>query len=106
MVPTISRPTRVVHTSATLIDNIYVKTKFVDSYFSGILTADISDHFPIFVFINSKQHTTNKNVNVEYRQIDDNAINNIKAMLMATDWANMFSMDVHQQFNKNVDVIH
>ena len=43
---------------------------------------------------------------MEYRKIDDNAINNIKTMLMATDWADMFSMDVHQQFKKIVDVIH
>ena len=60
----------------------------------------------IFVLVGSKQHTTNQNVNVEYRKIDDNAINNIKAMLMATYWSDMFSMDVQQQFKKIVDVIH
>ena len=87
-----------------MIDNLYVK--FLDNYLSGILTADISDHFPIFVLVGSKHHTTTKDVNVECRKIDDKAINNIKAMLMATDWADMLRMDAHQQCKKIVDVIH
>ena len=47
-IPTItkSKPTRITHTSATLIDNIYVRhtTPFVHS---GILFSDIYDHLPI-----------------------------------------------------------
>ena len=34
--PTISRPTRVVDISVTLIDSLYVKTKVLDNYFSDI----------------------------------------------------------------------
>ena len=44
--PTISKPSRVAQTSATLIDNIFVNNPL--STFSGILYCDYSDHFPIF----------------------------------------------------------
>ncbi len=55
MVPTVTRPTRVTHSSATLIDNLYVMSKQLDQIASGIITLDISDHFPIFVLIGRKQ---------------------------------------------------
>ena len=50
-VPTITKPTRVTHTSATLIDNIYVKINNTYHIESGVVMTDISDHFPIFSFI-------------------------------------------------------
>ena len=55
LVPTIIRPTRITSESATLIDNIYVSGNRLEHLRSGILVADISDHFPIFV-------STGKNV--------------------------------------------
>ena len=48
--PTITRPTRITSESATLIDTIYVSGNRLEYLRSGILVADISDHFPIFVF--------------------------------------------------------
>ena len=51
-IPTITRPTRITHASATLIDNIYVKCKQVgNNTVSCILTVDISDHFPVLLFL-------------------------------------------------------
>ncbi len=44
LVPTITRPTRVTHQSATLIDNIYASIKANDKVHSGIIRTDISDH--------------------------------------------------------------
>ncbi|KAK2164691.1 hypothetical protein LSH36_60g03011 [Paralvinella palmiformis] len=43
---TITKPTRIPYTSTTLIDNIYVSTKFQPHVHSAILTVDISDHLP------------------------------------------------------------
>ena len=51
LVPTITRPTRITHETATLIDNLYVSGKSIVNLHSGILVADISDHFPVLVFI-------------------------------------------------------
>ena len=47
--PTISLPTRITPTSATIIDNIFT-TDFYRPISSGLLVTDISDHLPIFCF--------------------------------------------------------
>ena len=44
--PVIHHPTRVTVNSATLIDNVF--TNNIESICSGIIFADISDHFPIY----------------------------------------------------------
>ena len=44
LVPTITRPTRITKSSATLIDNILVSQSLCGNYESGILIDDISDH--------------------------------------------------------------
>ena len=55
-IPLITRPTRVTHTSATLIDNIY-SNQILDRDHSvnGIMMTDISDHYPIFHIANYVQ---------------------------------------------------
>ena len=47
ILPTITKPTRITHSSAMLIDNIYVKCDLYQYIHSLILFSDISDHFPI-----------------------------------------------------------
>ena len=47
--PMINRPTRVSCHSATLIDNIFFNGPICDNQLSGILYADISAHFPVFI---------------------------------------------------------
>ena len=47
--PLISHPTRITNRSATLIDNIFTNNHDnLNCSLSGILVADVSDHFPIF----------------------------------------------------------
>ena len=55
-IPLITRPTRVNHTSATLIDNIY-SNQILDRDHSvnGIIMTDISDLYPIFHIANYDQ---------------------------------------------------
>jgi len=51
--PTIRNPTRIIETTATLIDNIF--TNCIRNNFStAILCSDISDHFPVTVRIELK----------------------------------------------------
>ena len=47
--PTVSKPTRIQNQSATLIDNIYLKTRRHSPTQSIIIQTDISDHFPIIL---------------------------------------------------------
>ena len=86
--PTISKPTRVTDTSATLIDNIFISTPAL--YTSGIFTNDISDHFPIFIIINNYFQQPDSllpgNRTIKYRSINDNTIAVMREMLMNHDF--------------------
>ena len=48
--PTITKPTRITHCTATLIDNIYIKTSKQIKLASGIILSNISDHLPVLLF--------------------------------------------------------
>ena len=100
-IPTIIRPTRT-HAFATLIDNIYVKCKQLgNNLVSCILTADISDRFPVLLFLNNKTAKTNMKSTFSFRKIDNESTNSIKRLLHATDWSIMHSQCVDEQFLSN-----
>ena len=65
---------------------------------SGILTIDISDHFPVFVFFGKKQVARGKTVTFQCRRISEEATNNIKILLRATDWSMLMHLPVDEQF--------
>ena len=46
LVPTITRPTRITHCTATLIDNILVDQRYCEAYKSAVVIENISDHLP------------------------------------------------------------
>ena len=48
MIPTVTRPTRIAGTSATLIDNVFINT-LEYKYSSSVICDDLSDHFPVYV---------------------------------------------------------
>ena len=48
LVPAINKPTRVSGNNVTIIDHISTNHFLNNDIHSGIITADISDHFPIF----------------------------------------------------------
>jgi len=87
MVPTILRPTRITHTSATLIDNLYVRINKLDETLSGILCIDSSDHLPIFIYMGSKTKRKPKPLTFKFRKLDENAFKNIKTLLCVADWS-------------------
>ena len=90
LVPTIIRPTRITSESATLIDNIYVSGNRLEHLRSGILVADISDHFPIFVSTGKNvRHCKPKNNTNSYRKLDTTAIDRINTLLLAMDWSSL-----------------
>ena len=47
LIPTITIPTRIKDYSATLIDNVFVSSKYIQWTFSNILVNLASDHFPV-----------------------------------------------------------
>ena len=56
--PSISKPTRITNSSATLIDNIFMNNPLFSN--AGLLDVDISDHFLIFAILNKFSYVQNK----------------------------------------------
>ena len=58
VLPIITKPTRLTDHTATLRDHIY--TNSLQNFTAGILTVDITDHFPIFCLIKTPPRNKNK----------------------------------------------
>ena len=98
MVPTITKPTRITHTSATLIDNIYVRHNGnVASICSGIIPYNISDHFPVFAFMGLSKHKTKSRQPLKFQQrlLDENALAEIRHFLSVIDWSYFHDLEVN-----------
>ncbi len=67
LIPTITRPTRITHSTATLIDNLYISNNcHISRLNSKILISDISDHFPIMIGI--VREVKKKAENLEFKK--------------------------------------
>ena len=101
-IPTITKPTRITHSSATIIDNIYVKGNNNFKMISGILTCNISDHLPIFTFTTrKKKHQDRAPLKFKCRSLSEPNINNIINFLTNNNWDvldNMTSEDGYNYF--------
>ena len=85
LLPTMTKPTRISKTSATLIDNILLSKKLQPEYESLIIIDDLSDHFPCLVNLRNFQQIESKNF-IMKRIINNKAIDEIKADLSHVDW--------------------
>ncbi len=105
--PTVTLPTRITHSTSTLIDNIYIKCKHYDEIVSGIMSVDISDHLPLFTFVGQNNHTKSPPQKVTYRPVDDIKLNNIQNYLNAIDWNLMENMNTDQSYDYfNCELLH
>ena len=89
LLPLITLPTRVIHNSATLIDNI-LTTSQDDIYDSGILLSDISDHLPVF-YIKHCEPFCPPNKRIQSRLINDKSIPKFQDLLSSTSWQDVLS---------------
>ena len=67
LIPTITRPTRIMKTSATLIDNIIVSQNLCGSFISSVLVRDTSDHLPTVCVLSSLVSTKKEPLVVKCR---------------------------------------
>ena len=58
-------PTRTTNNSATCLDHLYVNS--APTCISGVLTAQISDHFPVFCLILNQHFPENSNISIKFR---------------------------------------
>ena len=100
LVPSITKPTRITHSSSTLIDNIYISASHALPSFSCILTTDISDHLPIMVFIGKGHHKHTKSNLITYRPINESALSQIRYDLSQCDWEHLNTKSTEEAFNE------
>ena len=86
--PLIRRATRVTRTTATAIDHIITDAILESTMHSGIIKANISDHFPIFAIL---ENSCNKNKNYEKtkitkRDFSNENIQNFQFLLENIKW--------------------
>ena len=80
VIPTITKPTRIIHNSATLIDNIYVNYTANNPHIqSAIIIHDISDHLPVISSLSypNKQAHCIEPLTFEHRQITQSSLDKI-----------------------------
>ena len=106
LVPVITKPTRITHTSATLIDNIYTNLNTNKYFTSGIIECDVSDHLPAFLFNYIKERITSKKPQqFMARKLDATAYDKLKDRLSNTDWNILNNMDVNDGFSELYRII-
>ena len=82
--PLITKPTRITHNSASLIDNI-LTNRMDDDDIQGILYTDISDHLPVFT-IKRNVKLKDKGKKVKFRRITSANIDDLNDLISNVNW--------------------
>lgn len=111
LVPSVTKPTRITRTSATVIDNIFSnQIRAIDK--SVILISDISDHLPICCIgkdrINEQRVRTIASIS---RNMAPYCVSQLKHQLALTNWRTVLAVDslegkidaLYSALNKNLD---
>ena len=102
-IPTATRPTRISHSSATLIDNIYTTLKSNSHIQTGIITTDISDHLPVFTFIGTSPKQPKQAKEFEYRDLSDGNVKIISNFLRQIDWTYLNNLDANEAYSDLIE---
>ena len=86
VLPIITRPTRLTHATATLIDNIFVSKELHQDFESSVLLNDMSDHMLLLTMLKQTKFTDKTNLEFKSRNLNDTKIGVIKEKLFAVDW--------------------
>ena len=93
----ITRPTRVTHTSANLID--YINSNQIldrDHSLNGIMMTNVSDHYPIF-HAAKYSHPQNIQISITRKNYTTRNEDNFMSQFFIIDWANVFQSDSTQR---------
>ena len=98
--PTIMRPTRICHTAATLIDNIFISEELDKGRnCSYIMVENISDHLPCILNIPGIHRGLKERVSITYR--DKKHLDELIESLKSTDWDDIINneLPLEETFN-------
>ena len=100
LIPCISKPTRITHKTATLIDNIMTSPSIQSNQNPFILVEDISDHMPIFVRFRNQNKSMRGYKTIKSRKLDSQAITNIETEISNMDWTRLLKdLNTNDSFN-------
>ena len=103
LLPVITRPTRLHHTSATLIDHIFESNK-IKRHIAGIIVCSISDHFPTFYIEECKTEKFNPKP-FKTRIINSQTIPGYLNILKTAPWGNVIQDNPKQAFDNFFQLI-
>ena len=104
--PLITKPTRITHSSATLIDNIYTNLRPNIGLTSGILEIDMSDHLPVFLFSYTKKNDRPKQPKTfTYRNLNSDAYENMRNKLDSIEWTTLHNMGMEEGYSTFMDLL-
>ena len=90
MLPTVTKPTRISKTSATLIDNILISEKLQSNFESAIVLDDMSDHLPCILTLKNSNNTQAPTFRAK-RKINNDTVNKMVSNLNTVDWIETLS---------------
>ena len=93
LMPTITKPTRITQSSATLIDNIIVSQNLCGSFTSSVLINDISDHLPTACIIPSMVSAKKEPVMITSRDTRPKNMKALQKQLSVIDWSEVTSRE-------------
>ena len=93
--PTITQPTRLSHTSATLIDNILIDQRNNENYDSYVLIDDISDHLPCVCVLHDVKARKRDTKAITCRDMKRININRLNDEICSFDWSTITGSSDH-----------
>ena len=101
MLPTITRPTRIPDTSATLIDNLFISQQLQTNYKSGILLDDTSDHMPCYLILPDATNHKKTLREVQHRNLSEKNKRKICDLIESIDWnTKLQTLDTNSAFDE------
>ena len=94
----ITKPTRLSHTSSTLIDNIFIKGVQLMSFNSCVLVENVSDHFPCLYLGNISTVKNSDTVVITSRKLKDKTYDQLNERLLMFDWSPIYEMDANASY--------
>ena len=95
LMPTITQPTRLSHTTATLIDNILINQKSNENYDSYILIDNISDHLPCACVLRDVKICKRDTRTIVSRDMKRINMNRLKEEVTNYDWTSITGSEEH-----------
>lgn len=86
LVNVIKIPTRLTECSSSLLD-VFVTNINENAVASGVLSHDISDHLPIYAFVNTHRRIKQQSVHCSFQSITKAALANFRNDLQHVDWS-------------------